>query len=255
MRKILVSAGGLGCLPIAPGSWGSLAGVVIFLLAGLSGSVVITSVVVLTGLVLFSGINIWLGGWACLHYGKKDPSQVVVDEVAGYMVAVLLLPIEGMNLYYSAGVAFFVFRILDIIKPPPGRWLEGLPRGWGILADDLAAGLYANLLCQCLMRTVVPALTGEGLAEVMSVPQAVLLGKIQGLTEFLPVSSSGHLALLQKFINLKPDSSEMLLFDLVTHLATLAAVGVVFARPPEWPCLHWVPILEVRFDSPHRCVE
>ena len=231
MRKILVSAGGLGYLPIAPGSWGSLAGVAIFLLAGLSGSVVITSAVVLAGLVLFSVINISLGGWACSNYGKKDPSQVVVDEVAGYMVAVLLLPIDGLNLYYSAGLAFFVFRILDIIKPPPARWLEGLPRGWGILADDLAVGVYANLLCQCLMRTVVPALTGGGLAEVMSIPQAVLLGTIQGLTEFLPVSSSGHLALLQKFINLKPDSPEMLLFDLVTHLATLAAVAVVFARP------------------------
>jgi len=231
MRKFLVSAGGLGYLPIAPGTWGSLAGLAIFLLAGLTASPLIVCIILVAGIVLFSVLNIVLGPWACSHYQCKDPSHVVIDEVAGYLLAVLFLPIDGANLYYSAFCAFFVFRIFDILKTPPARRLERLPAGWGILADDLVAGLYANLLCQCLMRTVVAVLLGATLGQTLAVPQAVLLGFIQGLTEFLPISSSGHLALTQKFLNLSPDSPQILLFDLVTHVATLAAVLIVFIHP------------------------
>ncbi len=231
MRKVLVSAGGLGYLPIAPGTWGSLAGVGIFLLAGLSAWPLVTALICLAGVLLFSILNVALGPWACSHYASKDPSPVVIDEVAGYLLAVLFLPIDGVNLYYSAACAFIVFRIFDIIKPAPARRLERLPGGWGILADDLMCGLYANLLCQCLMRAVVPVLLGTGPADILAIPQAGLLGFIQGIAEFLPISSSGHLALTQKFLKLSPDSPQMLLFDLATHVATLAAVLVVFAHP------------------------
>lgn len=231
MRKVLVSAGGLGYLPIAPGSWGSLAGVGIFLLAGLTAWPLVTALICLAGVLVFSVLNVALGPWACSHYAAKDPSPVVIDEVAGYLLAVLFLPIDGVNLYYSAACAFIVFRIFDIIKPPPARRLERLPGGWGILADDLMSGLYANLLCQCLMRSVVPALAGGAPADTLAIPQAGLLGFIQGVAEFLPISSSGHLALTQKLLKFSPDSSQMLLFDLATHVATLAAVLVVFARP------------------------
>ena len=231
MRKALVSAGGLGYLPIAPGTWGSLAGVGIFLLAGLSGWPFLTALICLGGVVVFSALTVGLGDWAYCHYGSKDPSPVVIDEVAGYLVAVLFLPIDGANLYYSAGCAFFVFRIFDIIKPTPARQFERFRGGWGILADDLMAGVYANLLCQCIMITIVPALLGVELPESLGLGQAGLLGVVQGLGEFLPISSSGHLALGQNFLNLTPDSSEMMLFDLAIHVATLGAVLVVFFRP------------------------
>ena len=231
MRKVLVSAGGLGYLPIAPGTWGSLAGLAMFLLVGRSGSLLLTSVVVLAALILCGVLNVVLGSWACSYYGSKDPRHVVIDEVAGYLLAVLLLPIDGVNLYYSAACAFIVFRVFDIVKPPPARRFERFSAGWGILADDLVAGLYANLLCQCLMRTAVPVLLGVSLSTTLSIPQAALLGFIQGLAEFLPISSSGHLALTQKYLGLSPGSDQMLLFDLATHVATLAAVLVVFARP------------------------
>lgn len=160
MRKLLVSVGGLGYLPLAPGSWGTLAGVAIFLLAGLSASRLITAVVLLGGAGLFSVLTVALGPWACKFYGTEDPGRVVTDEVAGYLLTALLLPIDGANLYYSAICAFFVFRLLDTIKPPPARQFEKLPAGWGILLDDLAAGLYANLLSQCLLRMLVPLLLG-----------------------------------------------------------------------------------------------
>jgi len=89
MRKVLVSAGGLGYLPIAPGSWGSLAGVGIFLLAGLSAWPLMTALICLAGVLVFSVLNVALGPWACSHYASKDPSPVVIDEVAGYLLAVL----------------------------------------------------------------------------------------------------------------------------------------------------------------------
>ena len=141
MRKVLVSAGGLGYLPIAPGSWGSLAGVVIFLLAGLSGSVLLTSVVVLAALAFFCVLNVALGPWACNYYGCKDPSHVVIDEVAGYLLTVMLFQAGGLLLTVAWTFAFT--RFFDIVKLPPVRRLERLPKGWGVLADDLWSSLYA----------------------------------------------------------------------------------------------------------------
>ena len=87
-------------------------------------------------------------------FGRKDPPQCTLDEWAGQGVALLLLP-RGTHLVQwgiIAAVAFGAFRIFDIIKPPPARSLERLPHGWGILADDLVAGVYANILAQVLLR-------------------------------------------------------------------------------------------------------
>ena len=71
-----------------------------------------------------------------------DPGPVVIDEALGYLVTVAWLP----QTLSTAVVAFFLFRFLDIVKPPPARQSERLPGGWGIMADDLIAGVYGNLL-------------------------------------------------------------------------------------------------------------
>ena len=71
-----------------------------------------------------------------------DPSQVVIDEFIGYFVTVCALPPSiGLGV-----AAFFLFRVLDIVKPPPVRQSESLPRGWGIVTDDVLAGVYGNLI-------------------------------------------------------------------------------------------------------------
>jgi len=95
-----------------------------------------------------------LGPFAEKAFGKKDPGEVTIDEWAGQAVTYVLLPLGAglTGAAITAGAGFLVFRILDIIKPPPARWLEKLPDGWGVLADDLAAGLYANLICQLILR-------------------------------------------------------------------------------------------------------
>ena len=101
-----------------------------------------------------------LGGFAEKAFGRKDPSQVTSDEWAGQAVTLMFLPMlppppQSGTLYtwlLVAGVAFIAFRLLDIIKPPPARQFEKLPRGWGVLLDDLMAGVYANIICQLVLR-------------------------------------------------------------------------------------------------------
>ena len=92
-------------------------------------------------LLVAAVIGVYSAGRAAPEWGK-DPRQVVVDEGVGFLFAVAFLP-------PSAGTViagFFVFRAFDIVKPPPARQLEALPRGWGIVADDVVAGLYSNLV-------------------------------------------------------------------------------------------------------------
>ena len=76
----------------------------------------------------------------------------VLDEVAGICLSNLFLPVVSLK---SIAMAFVAFRIFDVIKPPPCRQLETLPAGWGILCDDLAAAVYANILCQIVVRMVL----------------------------------------------------------------------------------------------------
>ena len=75
------------------------------------------------------------------RHAAPDPSIVVVDEIVGMWIAVLHLPWSFLSLL----IAFILFRIFDILKPPPAAWVEQIPRGWGIMLDDVVAGIYANL--------------------------------------------------------------------------------------------------------------
>jgi phosphatidylglycerophosphatase A len=80
--------------------------------------------------------------------GRKDPGVVVVDEIVGMWVSLLFLPLTP----FTALSAFLLFRGMDIVKPYPARQLERLPGGWGIMADDVMAGIYANLLLRLALQ-------------------------------------------------------------------------------------------------------
>lgn len=153
----LVTTGGLGFLKPAPGTWGSLPPVVLLVLLGLSGagSTAVTAVMAATA-VAFTAICVAFGDEAEARFGKKDPGQVVADETAGQAVALLGLPAAVLGsplaLLATAATAFFAFRLLDIIKPPPARQLQSIPGGWGIVIDDLAAGGMAWVLVQLVAR-------------------------------------------------------------------------------------------------------
>lgn len=148
--------GGVGYLP-ASGTFASLLTCLILwpILDWVGASVANQSCVAVVGLVFFSALNLWLGPWAIVKFGDKDPGQFVLDEAAGICLTMLLLPArtswaEGINL----AAAFLAFRVFDITKPPPARQLEHLPGAWGILLDDLAAAVYANIVCQILLRSI-----------------------------------------------------------------------------------------------------
>jgi phosphatidylglycerophosphatase A len=89
-----------------------------------------------------SGLGVWAADRAAAALHLKDPGPVVIDEAAGLLVTLAGVPVTWL----SAVLAFFFFRAMDVIKPPPARQAERLPGGWGIMVDDLFAGVYANLL-------------------------------------------------------------------------------------------------------------
>jgi phosphatidylglycerophosphatase A len=128
---------GAGRSPVAPGTAGTLATLPLAVIAALLlppwGFLVATA-----GLAL---LGIWSSGAVAGLLRRHDPGCVVIDEAAGLFATLLFQPITPA---VCAG-AFLMFRVMDVLKPPPARQAEGLPGGLGIVADDLVAGLYANL--------------------------------------------------------------------------------------------------------------
>lgn len=132
---LIATVGHVGQMPVAPGTWGSLAGLgLLFVVRSTADPAFEVAVLIL---VLAAGV--WASSVAERHYGQRDPGVVVVDEVAGMLLALLWLPVGLVG----AGVGFLAFRVFDILKPFPARTAERLPGGWGIMADDVVAGLYA----------------------------------------------------------------------------------------------------------------
>ena len=162
----IVTLGGAGMLPKAPGTYGSFVTTLIvglvFLATGPS------NLVLLIGLILFSALCVPLGSWSQEFYGRKDPGPCVLDEAAGICLTLLFLPsLAGWHELWVLVAGFIAFRIFDVTKPPPARQLERLPAGWGILVDDLAAAVYANLLCQVLFRLLWTKLTHSSSASAL----------------------------------------------------------------------------------------
>ncbi|MGA2265895.1 MAG: phosphatidylglycerophosphatase A [Phycisphaerae bacterium] len=158
LRKLIVSGLGAGYLPVAPGTWGSVAPCVLFAALAWSGGAVPDVrwllPIAMGGLAVLSSVAcVELGPFAEATYGRKDPRQCVIDEWAGQAVALFFLPLTaGGSVWIPAAVAFVAFRAMDILKPPPARRLERLPFGWGVLLDDLVAGAYANVISQLILR-------------------------------------------------------------------------------------------------------
>jgi len=131
-----------------PGTWGSLATVLLWwlLASHLPPSIRVPVIVLLIAVVVAIGIPAaTLEARGC---GKKDPSHVVIDEVAGQLLTLLACPIVWQALL----AGFILFRAFDIVKPPPVRSLERLPEGTGIVVDDLGAGIYGLIVLRLLLH-------------------------------------------------------------------------------------------------------
>jgi phosphatidylglycerophosphatase A len=148
---LAIATYGVGFIPLAPGTWGSLVGVGIYLLLYSRFSAAGTQVFVLihlVGILIITFTGIWAASQVERIIGRKDPGKVVVDEVAGQLISLLpifLIPVgslwRGMVI-----VSFILFRVFDIVKPYPARHMERLHGGWGIMCDDLVAGVYAAVV-------------------------------------------------------------------------------------------------------------
>ncbi|MDQ2937076.1 MAG: phosphatidylglycerophosphatase A [Acidobacteriota bacterium] len=159
---LTIATCGVGYLPLAPGTWGSLIGVGLYLLFrgtllnGLNGmarlgywpqSQISYAFVVfqLLGIFIITLVGVWAASRTEKLSGNKDPGKVVIDEVAGQLIALTAIPI-GLESWWLILVAFLLFRFFDIIKPYPARQLESLEAGLGIMSDDIVAGMYAALV-------------------------------------------------------------------------------------------------------------
>ena len=133
----IATVGYCGYFPFAPGTVGSAAGLVFYLLVWWTGSPVVE-----VGLIvaLFAA-GVWAGTTAERYFGGVDPGPIVIDEVVGMLITLAFIPVS----WSGALAGFFLFRLFDVVKPFPARKLEELHGGLGVMADDAMAAVYANL--------------------------------------------------------------------------------------------------------------
>jgi len=142
--KLLATWGGSGYSPFASGTVGTLAAIPFYLaLAGLSLPLYLIT------LTAFFFLACWVSGKAEVIFGEQDSGKIVIDEVVGYLVTMTAIPLHWS--YVLAG--FLLFRFFDIVKIPPARWFDQkLKNGYGVVLDDVAAGVYAWLALWLLSR-------------------------------------------------------------------------------------------------------
>lgn len=155
-RLPMLTTFGLGHMRPAPGTWGSLpppAIAYLLVLSGFGPGSGLYQLVLIAILIIFSAACVLQGDVAEAVFGKKDHGNIVADETAGQCIPLLGLayvPVSAVDTWWSAmltlGGCFLAFRLTDIIKPPPANQLQKLPAGWGVLIDDLVAGIYALIL-------------------------------------------------------------------------------------------------------------
>lgn len=157
--SLAVTTFGVGYLPVAPGTWGSMVGVLIYLIAAWSEAIIGINLLEkgwrlqqieawlhalnLIIFLLFCLLGIWAANRATVLFKDKDPSQAVVDEVIGQIIVFLFIPFGVHWGFILAG--FLLFRLFDIWKPYPIDSLQNLPAGIGVCADDILAGVYGGV--------------------------------------------------------------------------------------------------------------
>jgi phosphatidylglycerophosphatase A len=145
---LLATFGYVGYFPIAPGTAGSAAALLLYALLRWLGLPWVDLAVVAT--LCLAGF--WAADVAERHYGREDPGYVVLDEVVGMLLTLLFIPVTWSGVL----AGFLLFRLFDIVKPAPARQCERLHGGVGIMMDDVVAGIYGNLALRLLIW-LVPA--------------------------------------------------------------------------------------------------
>jgi phosphatidylglycerophosphatase A len=137
---LAIATCGVGYLPLMPGTFGSLVGVAIFL-----ALIRISAAAIVVAILFFTFAGIWAGTRTEKLSQRKDPGKIVVDEVAGQLIALLPLLFAAWSIK-TVIVSFILFRFFDIVKPYPANRLQDLEGGVGVMCDDLVAGAYAAII-------------------------------------------------------------------------------------------------------------
>jgi len=142
---LAIATCGVGYMPIAPGTFGSLVGVAIFL-----ALTRVATLSIVVAVLFFTFAGIWAGTRTEELSGRKDPGKIVVDEVAGQLIALFPLVFVKWSMI-TVMVSFILFRFFDIVKPYPANRLQELKGGAGVMCDDLVAGAYAAIIVGVLV--------------------------------------------------------------------------------------------------------
>ncbi len=142
VAKVFGTGLGTGYLRYATGTFGSMLAVLLYWAVPRLSDPMMLAGAIVAGLA----IGVWATSILEEEYGH-DPKEATIDEVVGQWIALLFLPKTGL----AVGLAFALFRLFDVIKPEPVHRLQKLPKGWGVMMDDVMAGMYANLACHILL--------------------------------------------------------------------------------------------------------
>ena len=146
IKNFIATAGFSGYLPGAPGTWGSLAAILLWY--GLQHFLSVRVIIGLTVVLFFVGV--WVSKELTKYDEEEDPGHIVIDELVGQWIPLWFLPV--MPVYIL--LAFLLFRIFDIAKPWPVSFFDRIPGGWGIMLDDIAAGIYTLIIIECIQLIV-----------------------------------------------------------------------------------------------------
>lgn len=138
--KLVATSFGAGFLPVAPGTWGALVAIILWLPLYLWASTGATMVITVSAALIYFVAGTWASNIAEKYWGK-DPVAACADETVGQWIA--LIPVTPACPWWEILIAFALFRLLDIYKPLGIRSMEKFPGGWGMMADDILAGIYA----------------------------------------------------------------------------------------------------------------
>lgn len=157
LAMVIATGFGAGLIPLGPGTWGSLVGLLIAygLIAACGADVLLLQNVLIAAGVITAALGIWSGTRAEFIFQQKDPSQAVIDEVCGQIITFSFiapyLPRLGERWRLWMIVGFVLFRLFDIFKPYPINKLQGLAGGFGVMMDDVLAGIYAATTLSLLL--------------------------------------------------------------------------------------------------------
>lgn len=143
LAVVIATVGYCGYFPVAPGTVGSAAGLVFYLLVRWTQSPVVEVALI----ALLFAIGVWAGTTSERYFGGIDPGPIVLDEVVGMLITLAFIPV-GLS---GALIGFLLFRLFDVVKPFPAGRLEKLHGGLGVMADDAMAAIYANLALRLVL--------------------------------------------------------------------------------------------------------